>query len=113
MPGFDPDRFKRIVVKIGSALLTGADGRVNRRWLTGVAADVAALKSSGKDVLIVSSGAIAIGSTILGVARRRARLDELQAAAAAGQVRLVHAWQEALDAHGITAAQVLLTLGDT
>lgn len=113
MPAFDPHNFKRLVVKFGSALLTDTDGRVNRRWLAGVAEDVAALRSAGKDVLVVSSGAIAIGSTVLGVARRRARLDELQAAAAAGQVQLVHAWQEALSVHGITVAQVLLTLGDT
>jgi glutamate 5-kinase len=110
---FDPDNYTRLVVKIGSALLTDADGRVNRRWLGGVADDVAALRTAGKDVLVVSSGAIAIGSGILGVTRRRARLDELQAAAAAGQVRLVHAWQEALAVHDIAAAQVLLTLGDT
>ncbi|HLT92678.1 MAG TPA: glutamate 5-kinase [Woeseiaceae bacterium] len=113
MPAFDVARFKRLVVKIGSALLTGADGRVNRRWLAGVADDIAALRTEGKEVLVVSSGAIAIGGAILGIARRRARLDELQAAAAAGQVQLVHAWQEALAAHGITVAQVLLTLGDT
>lgn len=113
MPCFDPDKFRRLVVKIGSALLTDADGHVHRGWLAGVAEDLAALRAAGKEVLVVSSGAIAIGSGILGVARRRARLDELQAAAAAGQVRLVQAWAEALGVHGITVAQVLLTLGDT
>jgi glutamate 5-kinase len=81
--------FRRIVIKIGSALLTDASGSVNRAWLAGIAEDIAALKSSGRQVLVVSSGAIAIGSRLLGVNRRRARLEELQAAAAAGQVRLV------------------------
>ena len=105
--------FRRIVIKIGSALLTDANGSVNRAWLTGIAEDIAALKSSGRQVLVVSSGAIAIGSRLLGVNRRRARLEELQAAAAAGQVRLVHAYQETLGEHGVAVAQVLLTLEDT
>jgi glutamate 5-kinase len=113
MPAFDVARYRRLVVKIGSALLTDPEGRVNRAWLAGIADDLAALRAAGKEVLVVSSGAIAIGSGVLGIARRRARLDELQAAAAAGQVQLVHAWAEALAAHGIAVAQVLLTLGDT
>ena len=113
MPAFAAVPFRRLVVKIGSALLTDADGRVNRRWLAGVAEDLAALRAAGAEVLVVSSGAIALGSGILGIARRRARLDELQAAAAAGQVQLMHAWAEALAAHDVAVAQVLLTLGDT
>jgi glutamate 5-kinase len=113
MPGFRPETFQRLVVKIGSALLTDPSGKVNRSWLAGLGADLASLRAAGQDVLVVSSGAIAIGSGVLGVGRRRSRLDELQAAAAAGQVQLVHAYQEALSAHGIAVAQVLLTLGDT
>lgn len=105
--------FRRIVIKIGSALLTDASGSVNRDWLAGIAEDIAALRASGRQVLVVSSGAIAIGSRLLGVNRRRARLEELQAAAAAGQVRLVHAYQEMLQAHQVAVAQVLLTLEDT
>jgi glutamate 5-kinase len=104
---------RRIVIKIGSALLTDASGSVNRGWLAGIAEDIAALRASGQQVLVVSSGAIAIGSRLLGVNRRRARLEELQAAAAAGQVRLVHAYQEMLQSHDIAVAQVLLTLEDT
>lgn len=113
MSHFHPGAFKRFVIKIGSALLTGDDGQVNRTWLAGIAEDIASLRAGGQEVLVVSSGAIAIGSGVLGIDRRRARLDELQAAAAAGQVQLVHAYQDVLQAHGIAVAQVLLTLDDT
>jgi glutamate 5-kinase len=107
-----PDN-RRLVIKVGSSLLIGDDGHVHRNWLEGLAQDVAALTENGHEVLIVSSGAIAIGSTVLDINKRRARLEDLQAAAAAGQVQLVHAYQEALGAHGIVAAQVLLTPEDT
>ncbi len=113
MSQFRFEDYHRLVIKVGSSLLTGDDGHVHRRWLEGLASDVAMLHGQGQEILIVSSGAIAIGSTILGINRRRARLEDLQAAAAAGQVQLVHAYQEVLDAHGIIAAQVLLTPGDT
>ena len=113
MADFELANLRRIVMKIGSALLTDASGSVNRGWLAGIAEDIAALRASGQQVLVVSSGAIAIGSRLLGVNRRRARLEELQAAAAAGQVRLVHAYQEMLQSHDIAVAQVLLTLEDT
>jgi glutamate 5-kinase len=113
MTNFDPIRFQRLVIKIGSALLTDKAGKVNRHWLAGIAENVASLRAAGQDVLIVSSGAIAIGCGVLGIERRRTRLDELQAAAAAGQVQLVHAYQEALNVHGLAVAQILLTLGDT
>lgn len=113
MTNFDLISFQRLVIKIGSASLIDASGKVNRRWLTGIASDIASLRAGGQDVLVVSSGAIAIGFGVLGVERRRTRLDELQAAAAAGQVQLVHAYQEALNAHGLVVAQILLTLGDT
>jgi glutamate 5-kinase len=105
--------YRRLVVKVGSALLVGNDGQLNRAWLEKLADDVAMLASRDHEVLIVSSGAIAIGSLVLGINKRRARLEELQAAAAAGQVQLVHAYQEALRRHKIVAAQILLTPDDT
>jgi len=104
---------ERIVVKIGSTLLTDAERNLDRDWLKGLAADIAAMRAAGQQVLVVSSGAVAIGSSVLDINPRRSRLEELQAAAAAGQVQLVHAYQEALSAHGIAAAQVLLTPDDT
>jgi len=105
---------RRVVVKVGSALLVDpASGRVNRGWLESLAADVARLRSRGQEVVLVSSGAIALGRRHLGLAAGKLRLEESQAAAAVGQIRLAHAWKEALEAHGIAVAQVLLTLGDT
>ncbi len=106
-------KYRRLVVKVGSSLLVGDDGQPNRRWLEKLADDVAMLAGRGQELLIVSSGAIAIGSSVLGINKRRARLEDLQAAAAAGQVQLVHAYQDALKRHNITAAQVLLTPDDT
>jgi len=106
-------RFRRLVVKVGSSLLVDDHGRLNRDWLDGLCDDIANLNRHDHEVLVVSSGAIAIGSSILGINKRRARLEDLQAAAAAGQVQLVHAYQEALGRHDIIAAQVLLTLDDT
>jgi glutamate 5-kinase len=113
MSGFVLSEYRRLVIKVGSSLLIDNDDKVHRGWLEGLAENIATLKSNGQEVLIVSSGAIAIGSTVLGINKRRARLEDLQAAAAAGQVQLVTAWQEALALHGITAAQVLLTPEDT
>ena len=113
MSGFALSEYRRLVIKVGSALLIGEDGHVHRGWLEGLAEDVARLNANRHEVLIVSSGAIAIGSTVLRLNKRRARLEDLQAAAAAGQVQLVHAYQEALSAHDIVAAQVLLTPEDT
>jgi len=113
MSQFAVDDYRRIVVKVGSSLLIGGDGRVDRQWLAGLAEDIADLHRRNHEVLVVSSGAIAIGSTTLGINKRRARLEDLQAAAAAGQVQLAHAYQEALDEFDITTAQVLLTPEDT
>ncbi|MEX0923625.1 MAG: glutamate 5-kinase [Rhodovibrionaceae bacterium] len=105
---------RRIVVKIGSALLVEQDsGAIRKAWLDSLAADIAALRKAGIEVLVVSSGAIAVGRTHLKLPRRRLRLEESQAAAATGQIRLAHAYQEALAPHGITVAQVLVTLADT
>jgi glutamate 5-kinase len=105
--------YRRIVVKVGSSLLVNDSGEVDRQWLATLAHDINVLRNAGHELLIVSSGAIAIGSSILGINKRRARLEDLQAAAASGQVQLVHAYQELLGAHGIGAAQVLLTPEDT
>lgn len=113
MSGFVLSEYRRLVIKVGSSLLIDNDDKVHRGWLEGLAENIATLKSNDQEVLIVSSGAIAIGSTVLGINKRRARLEDLQAAAAAGQVQLVTAWQEALALHGIAAAQVLLTPEDT
>lgn len=113
MPGFAMSDHRRLVIKVGSSLLIASDGHVHRGWLEGLAENIATLQLRGHEVLIVSSGAIAIGSTVLDINKQRARLEDLQAAAAAGQVQLVHAYQEALCSHGIIAAQVLLTLEDT
>ena len=113
MSGIELKSLSRLVIKIGSSLLVNEDGRLDRDWLSGLAEDIAALHAAKQQLLIVSSGAIAIGSNVLGINPRRSRLDELQAAAAAGQVHLVQAYQEALDEHGIAVAQVLLTLDDT
>lgn len=104
---------RRLVIKVGSSLLVDDDGRLNSTWLESLADDVAGLTRDGHEILIVSSGAIAIGSSVLGINKQRARLEDLQAAAAAGQVQLVYAYQQALRRHDITAAQILLTPDDT
>ena len=107
-------RAKRIVVKIGSSLLVdGSDGRIHRAWLNALADDIAAARATGQEVLIVTSGAIAVGRRHLGLPAGPLRLEESQAAAASGQIRLAHAYQEALGRHDIGAGQVLLTLDDT
>ena len=105
--------YRRLVVKVGSSLLVDGQGRLDREWLAGLSEDIADLTQQGHEILVVSAGAIAIGSSILGINKRRARLEDLQAAAAAGQVQLVHAYQDALGRHDIIAAQVLLTPDDT
>ena len=105
---------KRLVVKIGSILLVDEKtGAVRHDWLSALADDVAACRKRGQEVIIVSSGAVAIGRGCLGLGARPLKLEEKQAAAAAGQIRLAHAYQEALGRHGLGVAQILLTLGDT
>jgi len=108
-----PKDLHRLVVKIGSALLIDDDNRLDHDWLGSLCADISDLRKAGHQVLIVTSGAVAVGGRVLGMNVRRARLEELQAAAAAGQVQLVHAYQEALARFAIKAAQVLLTPDDT
>ncbi|MDX1508345.1 MAG: glutamate 5-kinase, partial [Woeseiaceae bacterium] len=113
MTEFRTDAYRRYVIKVGSSLLIDAAGKLDRDWLAALAADVGELHADDRDVIVVSSGAIAIGSGVLGIDKRRARLEDLQAAAAAGQVQLAHAWSEALAERGIKSAQILLTPGDT
>lgn len=106
--------FRRIVVKVGSALLVDqARGALRHAWLAALAEDVAQLHREGREVLVVSSGAIALGRNVLGLPRRALKLEESQAAAAVGQIALARAWSEALAHEGVTAGQILITLGDT
>jgi glutamate 5-kinase len=105
---------RRIVVKVGSALLVDADsGRVNRAWLESLIEDLLRLRRRGQRVILVSSGAIALGRRRLGLRHGTLRLEESQAAAAVGQIRLAHAYKELLEANDVTVAQVLLTLEDS
>ena len=106
--------FRRIVVKVGSSLLVDASaGGLKRDWLASLAADVAGLHRQKCDVLVVSSGAIALGRAVLKLPSGALKLEDSQAAAAVGQIALARAWSEALGAHSLTAGQVLVTLGDT
>jgi glutamate 5-kinase len=105
--------YKRITLKIGSSLLVDSKTGLKRQWLAAMATDIAALREKGADVSVVSSGAIALGRSVLGLGTRVLRLEESQAAAAAGQILLARAWDEALSTHGIKTGQILLTLGDT
>jgi len=105
---------RRIVVKVGSALLVDArTGRLNRSWLKTLIDDLLRLHRRGQQVILVSSGAIALGRRHLGLAAGTLRLEESQAAAAVGQIRLAHAYKELLEAGDVTVAQVLLTLEDS
>ncbi|MDH3645922.1 MAG: glutamate 5-kinase [Gammaproteobacteria bacterium] len=104
----------RIVIKVGSSLLVDFDtGRLNRPWLETLAGEIAALIRADKHVAIVSSGAIALGRKYLAIKKDTVRLDQQQAAAAAGQILLAHAYQDLLGSHDVRVAQILLTLGDT
>ena len=105
--------YRRLVVKVGSSLLIDNRGELNRTWMESLAADLAALVEDGHQILIVSSGAIAVGCTALGINKARAKLDDLQAAAAVGQIQLMHTYQAVLGKHGLAAAQVLMTPDDT
>jgi len=105
---------KRLVVKIGSALLVdGRTGRLRADWLAGLAEDVARIKARGGDVVLVSSGSIALGRAALGLPTGTLALEQSQAAAAVGQIRLARAYEAALEPHGIVTAQVLVTLEDS
>lgn len=112
-----PERIKtarRLVVKVGSSLLVDkTNGALDKKWVAGLAADIARCRGRGQDVILVSSGAIALGRTVLHLNDRPLKLEEKQAAAAAGQVSLAHAYEEALRPHKLPVAQVLLTVDDT
>jgi glutamate 5-kinase len=106
--------FRRIVVKVGSALLIDAEaGRVREAWLASLVEDLALLHGERRDILVVSSGAIALGRSVLKLAKGPLKLEDSQAAAAVGQIALARTWAEALGRHGIGAGQILVTLGDT
>lgn len=105
---------KRLVIKIGSALLVDAEtGALRQGWLTSLASDVARIRARGTDVIIVSSGSIALGRGILDLPQTSLALEQSQAAAAVGQIRLARAYEEALTPHGIVTGQVLVTLEDS
>jgi glutamate 5-kinase len=108
------EEFRRVVIKVGSALLVdrGA-GRLRHAWLAALAEDIAELHSRGVDVLVVSSGSIALGRTVLGLPSGALRLEESQGAASVGQITLARHWAEALGHHGIVAGQILVTPQDT
>jgi glutamate 5-kinase len=116
MPAKTPalTNFRRIVVKVGSSLLVDAGaGRVKVSWLDSLADDIARLHREKRDIIVVSSGAIALGRSVLKLGKGPLKLEDSQAAAAVGQIALARTWAEALGKHAITAGQVLLTLGDT
>jgi glutamate 5-kinase len=106
--------FRRIVVKVGSSLLVDSGaGRVHEDWLASLADDIARLHGEKRDILVVSSGAIALGRAVLKLPRGPLKLEDSQAAAAVGQIALARTWAEALERHDIAAGQILLTLSDT
>ena len=109
----DPALCSRLVIKVGSALLVGENSTPRRAWLADLVSEIAAARARGQDIIVVSSGAIALGARKLGLAKGgRGSLADAQAAAAVGQITLAGLWAELLAAHGLTAAQVLLTLED-
>ncbi|MDZ4306793.1 glutamate 5-kinase [Allopontixanthobacter sp.] len=109
----DPAATKRLVIKVGSALLVGANGQPRLDWLNGLVAEVAALQAGGQQVVLVSSGAIALGAARMGLAKGgRGSLADAQAAASVGQIALAGMWSRLLEQHGLSAAQMLVTLGD-
>jgi glutamate 5-kinase len=110
----DLGSYKRVVVKIGSALLVdGKSGRLKRDWLAGLASDVAQLRAQNTEVILVSSGSIALGRRVLALPDGELPLEQSQAAAAVGQIQLARAYQEVLEPLGITTAQILMTLEDS
>ena len=107
-------QFRRIAVKVGSSLLVDAErGRLKLAWLSSLAEDLAALHEAGAELMVVSSGAIALGRTMLKLPRGPLKLEESQAAAAVGQIALAREWAQVLEHHGINAGQILVTLDDT
>jgi len=113
MEGKKLSAYRRIVVKVGSALLVDRAKGLKRAWLASLVDDLAALAGEGVEVLAVSSGAIALGRSVLGFGKRQLKLEESQACAAIGQIALASAWSEELGKRGLRSGQVLVTLGDT
>lgn len=101
--------YRRITIKIGSALLVDKAGKLRKAWLDDLAEDIAALKAEGRDIVVVSSGAIALGRGLLGLSAVSLTLEQSQAAASAGQISLSQAWAEALGRHNIVTGQILIT----
>ena len=101
--------YRRITIKIGSALLVDKSGKLRKAWLDDLAADIGAIKAEGRDIVVVSSGAIALGRGLLGLSALTLTLEQSQAAASAGQIALSQAWAEALGRHGIVTGQILIT----
>ncbi|MBO9581643.1 MAG: glutamate 5-kinase [Sphingobium sp.] len=113
LTGFPPAQIKRLIVKVGSALLVAKDGSVRRDWLASLVAELAARRAAGQQIVVVSSGSIALGARRLGLPKGgRATLEDAQAAAAVGQIALSQVWADLLGDHNIAAAQMLVTLGD-
>jgi glutamate 5-kinase len=109
----DPGLTPRLVLKVGSSLLVGADGAPRREWLASLVGEIAAMHARAQEIVVVSSGAIALGAAKLGLEKGgRGNLADAQAAAAVGQIALAGLWSELLGKHGLTAAQLLLTLDD-
>jgi glutamate 5-kinase len=104
---------RRLVIKIGSSLLVDRAGEINRPWLNALCDDIARFRNRDQQVIVVTSGAVAVGRRHLGLGSGPLRLDEKQAAAASGQIRLAHAYEETLVDHGLKVAQLLLTLDDS
>ena len=106
--------FRRIVIKVGSSLLVDSDaGSLREAWLGALVEDIANLHRDNRDILVVSSGAIALGRSILKLPRGPLKLEDSQAAAAVGQTELARVWTQMLGRQGMTAGQILVTLGDT
>jgi len=113
LTGFPPAHCRRLIIKVGSALLVAADGSVHSDWVESLVAEIAQRRAAGQEIVIVSSGAIALGARRLALPRGgRAMLEDAQAAAAIGQIALSQVWADLLGRHGIAAAQMLVTLGD-
>lgn len=107
------NKAKRIVIKTGSSLIAGEGGELRDMWIASLVEDIAKLKEDGKEVLLVSSGAVALGRQALQFGKKKLKLEEKQAAASCGQVELIRTYQRHLQPHGITAAQILLSIEDS
>lgn len=108
-----PSNIKRLVIKVGSSILIGEDGQFRRAWLEALAEDIAELAGKGTQVIVVTSGAVALGRAVLGIKSGALRLEEKQAAAACGQIALVQEWRECMGKHKLSCAQLLLTIDDS